>query len=67
MQQGAATYLRKPLNLEELSKLWSVFFQTAYKLSMAYIANLVLIEADAETPRPTLPVRSRNIYAIATC
>lgn len=50
------------LDLEELSKLWSVFFQTAYRLSMAYIVNLVLIEADAETPRPTLPVRSRNIY-----
>jgi hypothetical protein len=29
---------------------------------MAYIVNLVLIEADAETPRPTLPVRTRNIY-----
>lgn len=50
------------LNLEELSKLWSVFFQTAYRLSMAYVANLVLIEADAETPQPTLPVRTRNIY-----
>lgn len=50
------------LNLEELSKLWSVFFQTAYRLSMAYVVNLVLIEADAETPQPTLPVRTRNIY-----
>jgi hypothetical protein len=50
------------LNLEELSKLWSVFFQTAYRLSMAYVANLVLIEADAETPQPALPVRRRNIY-----
>lgn len=51
-----------PLNLEELSKLWSVFFQTAYRLSMAYVVNLVLIEADAETPQPTLPVRTRNFY-----
>ncbi|MFV2002822.1 MAG: DUF4255 domain-containing protein, partial [Paracoccaceae bacterium] len=50
------------LNLEELSKLWSVFFQTAYRLSMAYVVNLVLIEADTETPQPTLPVRTRNIY-----
>jgi hypothetical protein len=51
-----------PLNLEELSKLWSVFFQTAYRLSMAYVVNLVLIEADTEIPQPTLPVRTRNIY-----
>ncbi len=51
------------LNLDDFSKLWSVFFQTAYRLSIAYVANLVLIEADAEPPRPTLPVRARNIYA----
>lgn len=50
------------LNLEELSKLWTMFVQTAYRLSTAYVANLVLIEADVETPRPTLPVRRRNIY-----
>ncbi|HHM04192.1 MAG TPA: DUF4255 domain-containing protein [Gammaproteobacteria bacterium] len=50
------------LNLEELSKLWTMFVQTAYRLSMAYVAKLVLIEADAETPQPTLPVRRRNIY-----
>ena len=32
------------LNLEELSKLWSVFFQTPYALSVAYQASVVLIE-----------------------
>ena len=40
-----------PLNLEELSKLWSVFFQTPYVLSMAYQASVVLISADV---RPAL-------------
>ncbi len=35
------------LNLEELSKLWSVFFQVPYTLSVAYEASVVLIE-----PRP---------------
>lgn len=35
------------LNLEELSKLWSVFFQVPYTLSVAYEAAVVLIE-----PRP---------------
>jgi hypothetical protein len=49
------------LNLEELSKFWSMFSQTAYRLSMAYIGNLVLIETD-ESPLQGLPVRTRNIY-----
>jgi len=43
------------LNLEELSKLWSVFFQTAYRLSIAYQASVVLIEPD-DKPEPALPV-----------
>ena len=32
-----------PMNLEELSKLWSVFFQTPYALSIADQASVVLI------------------------
>lgn len=31
------------LNLEELSKLWSVFFQVPYALSVAYEASVVLL------------------------
>lgn len=50
-----------PLSLEELSKLWSVFFQTQYVLSMAYQATVVLIEGE-ETPRATLPVLEREIF-----
>ena len=50
----------EPLSLEELSKLWSVFFQTPYSLSVAYMASVVLIEA-GERPRPTLPVITRMI------
>jgi hypothetical protein len=38
------------LSLEELSKLWSVFFQVPYTLSMAYFASVVLIEAEADIP-----------------
>ncbi len=49
------------LNLEELSKFWSMFSQTAYRLSTAYVGNLVLIETD-ESPRQGLPVRTRNVY-----
>ena len=50
-----------PLSLEELSKIWSVFFQTQYALSMAYQATVVLIEGE-ETPRTPLPVLEREIF-----
>jgi hypothetical protein len=49
------------LSLEELSKLWSVFFQTPYRLSVAYTASVILIES-ADTPQKALPVRERSIY-----
>jgi hypothetical protein len=47
-----------PLTLthEELSKLWSVFFQVPYTLSIAYLCSVVLIEADL-TPQPSMPLR----------
>jgi hypothetical protein len=53
-------YTQVPLSLEELSKLWSVFFQTRYTVSVAYRATVVLIEA-ADTPGRVLPVRVRDI------
>jgi hypothetical protein len=52
-----------PLSLEELSKLWSVFFQVPYNLSVAYQATVVAIEGD-ETPRPALPVLERLVYVV---
>lgn len=51
------------LSLEELSKLWSVFFQTPYRLSVAYIGTVVLIESE-DAPQSALPVRERNLYAM---
>ena len=54
-------FLLLPLSLEEMSKLWSVFFQTTYCLSMAYQASVVFIDG-AESARPSLPVRQRNLY-----
>lgn len=50
-----------PLNLEELSKLWSVFFQTPYALSVAYRGSVVLLEADG-SPQQAAPVRERHVY-----
>lgn len=52
-----------PLSLEELSKLWSVFFQTPYRLSVAYTGTVVLIESE-ESPQSALPVRGRNLYVV---
>lgn len=50
-----------PLNLEELSKLWSVFFQTTYNLSIAFQASVVFIDG-TEISAPALPVNNRNVY-----
>ena len=48
-----------PLTLDELSKLWSVFFQTRYAVSVAYEASVVLIET-AETPARPRPCAGRS-------
>ncbi len=45
-----------PMSLDDLSKLWSVFFQTAYQLSATYLASAVLLEETLETPQPAPPV-----------
>jgi Pvc16 N-terminal domain len=47
------------LSLEELSKLWMIF-QTAYRVSAAYEASVVLIESRRPTSAP-LPVLQRGI------
>jgi hypothetical protein len=49
-----------PLSLEELSRLWSVFYQIPYTLSVAYHASVVLIEA-AVTPQPAPPVQTPQV------
>jgi hypothetical protein len=51
------------LSLEELSRLWSVFFQVKYVLSVAYQASVVLIEPKV-TPRVALPTRDYNVRAL---
>jgi len=52
------------LSLEEMSKIWSVFFQTPYFLSVAYRASLIFIDA-RDQPESALPVRLRNVRAIS--
>lgn len=50
-----------PLSTEEMSKLWSSFFQTNYRLSVAFRATAVLLESEGE-PKLTLPVRNHSLY-----
>jgi hypothetical protein len=45
-------------NLDDLSKAWSVFFQTPYILSMAYKVLVVTVDGEDTLPR-SLPVRNR--------
>jgi hypothetical protein len=45
-----------PLDLEDLSKLWSVFFQSPYQLSATYVAAAVLVEEQAGDVTPAPPV-----------
>lgn len=49
-----------PMSTDELSKIWSVFFQMPYVLSLAYQAGTLLIESE-DVPQRALPVRhTRN-------
>ncbi|HEU4730654.1 MAG TPA: DUF4255 domain-containing protein [Kofleriaceae bacterium] len=59
-------FTQTALSLEEMSKLWSVFLQSPYVLSMAYQAGVVLLERDLPVSAP-LPVRvPPNVYTVQT-
>jgi hypothetical protein len=48
-------------SLEELSKLWSFLLKIDYVLSTAYVASVVLIDADVPDPPTPLPVLSYSL------
>lgn len=55
------------LSLEELSKLWSVFFQTPHALTVAYQGAMVLIEAEeGAAPAPPVLERGRGDHGVDT-
>jgi len=63
-----------PMSLEELSRVWSVLFQTPYTLSTAYQASVVFLDhPEAVTPAPAVlspqvavqPSRNPQIDTIA--
>ncbi len=49
------------LSTDDLSKIWSVFFQSPYVLSFAYQGSTVLIEGE-KPGRSSLPLRSRQFF-----
>jgi hypothetical protein len=54
-----------PLSLEELSKLWSVVFQTPYVLSQVYVASAVVIDG-VEVPEQALRVARTSVAVNAS-
>jgi len=53
------------LSTEDLTKIWSSFFKTAsYRISVAYKATVVILDGKPDA-RSTMPVRERNLYALA--
>lgn len=65
LDQQVEQIIFTPLNLslEDLSKIWSVFFQTPYALSLAYKASVVILEGE-QVSKKALPVRSRGLAAV---
>jgi len=55
------TIIPSMMDIEELSKIWSVFFQTPYILSFAFQGGAVLIEGNKTSGRPLL-VRRVEFY-----
>ena len=60
-QVQSVKFLPSEITTEELSRLWSVFFQIPYSLSFTYQATAVLIQGRKPGKAP-LPVRSRRFY-----
>ncbi|XGW00358.1 MAG: DUF4255 domain-containing protein [Leptolyngbya sp. BL-A-14] len=52
------------LSLDDLSKVWSVFFQAPYLLSAIYKVTVVMIEGEESLPK-ALPVRDRKLGGVA--
>jgi len=50
------------LSVDELSNLWSSFFQVEYRLSVAFQAEVILLTPPEPPVRP-LPVRERRLFA----
>jgi hypothetical protein len=56
-------FMPTALTFEEMSKLWGIFYQIPYVLSVAYIASAVVIET-TDSPAAALPVRRFHAAAV---
>ncbi|MGC5172559.1 DUF4255 domain-containing protein [Micromonospora sp. DT81.3] len=61
-QDGLVRFTPLNLSIDELSNLWSSFFQVEYRLSVAFQAEVILL-TPPETPVRSLPVRERRLFA----
>lgn len=53
----------QPINVEELSKIWTALPQSNFRRSVAYQVSVVQIES-RRPRRSALPVRERRVYAL---
>lgn len=51
------------ISLEDLSKIWSVFFQTHYVLTSTFCARYVALDGE-DAGQNSLPVRERRVFAL---
>jgi len=58
-QLESIKFTYNPLSLDEMTKIWSSFFQIHYRLSVSYLATVVLLESQIKT-KVLLPVQERN-------
>jgi Pvc16 N-terminal domain len=58
-------FIMASLDLEGLSKMWSIFFHAHYILSVAYQASVILIEGMEPPPPPALPVQTAELRVLA--
>jgi Pvc16 N-terminal domain len=54
------------MSLEDLSKLWSILFQTPYRLSVAYDAGTIFLDGDVPVRPVPAPVQRREFYLVPT-
>lgn len=55
--------VHQPLSIEEITKIWSSFFQIHYRISVCYEATVILLDSDKKSIS-SLPVTDRMVYVI---
>lgn len=61
-QPEQVRFVLEAAELDELARIWDLFEQTPYSLTLVYRASVAIVEAADLTPRPSLPVRQPLLY-----